>query len=399
MAALNEEGRDIYFRGACVRALALTGPPEEYVLKALRKVCRDDQEFNLRLCRGGLVRLDPAVGQEYLQILVDGFGKDDIASRLTAVEALALLGVPRNAAAKTLLPPLTNRLHDSDMLVRANAATALAKVAPVAPETITALVEALQDPSDIVRWRATCDCREVGAAAAPAVPQLAKELRDPWEHARLAAAEALGAIGRNAQPAVPELIAALADQRVREAAIGALARIGPAAVSPLIVKLHSETPDDRCQACRALAAIEPAAARALPEILSLAHDEDASVRLAVASALGSLHEQNEAVARATLSAALGDVDTNVRMAAAASFIRLGQMPPAAIRVLLVARDNARGNRYEAGVMLQSIKAKELPAALKLLQDGDLKVRLAALSLVGRLGQSDPERAGMPFFRQ
>ncbi len=394
LAALNEEGRDIYFRGACVRALALTGPPEQFVLEALRKLCRDDQEFSVRAyAAAALVRLDPAVGQEYLQILADGLAKQDIESRLTAVESLALLGSPSNAAAKTLFPLLVNQVQDADMHIRANAATALVKVSPAAPETITAIVKALQDQDEFVRYRAARDCRELGAAAAVSVTQLRNLLRDRFDHARLAAAEALGAIGPDAQAAVPELIVVLADPRVRETANEALAKIGAAAIPSLIVKLHSERPEDRWQACRALTVMGPTAAHAFPEVLPLLHDEDASVRCVAALALGSLHGDDEMGTRAALSNALSDADANVRVAAASSFTKLGRIPAEAIRVLLTIKNGAPGNWFEAGLVLQSVEPEELPGALKLLQDDDVKVRQAAFLLVGRLGQSDPAVAG------
>ncbi len=394
LAALNEEGRDAYFRAACVRAIALTGPSETVVLEALRKACREDQDFSVRAyAAAGLVRLDPEVGQEYLQILVDGIGHQDGESKLTAIQALALLGSPNNLAAKTLIPLLVKQLEDSNFHVRASATTALARLAPAAPETIAALASALQDPDESVHWCAARDCQELGVAAASVVPQLAKLLSDRSEGNRYAAATALAAIGAGAQSAVPQLIDVLPDPRVREAAINALAKIGPPAVTPLIAKLHSESAEDRSHACRALAVIGPAAGRALPEVLSLADDEDASVRQAVPSALGVLGDRDDSEVRAALSAALSDPDRNVRLFAAASFIRLGRVPTEAIRVLRVASNDVHSNWFTTWSILSSMKAEDLPAAIPLLKDDDPRFREQAFRLVAQLGQGDPERSG------
>ena len=77
-----------------------------------------------------------------------------------------------------------------------------------------------------------------------------------------AAADALAVLGPGAQVAVPELIVLLGDPHAREAAINALGKIGPPAVTPLIARLEIARDEERVHVCRALAAIGPAATRA-----------------------------------------------------------------------------------------------------------------------------------------
>ena len=94
----------------------------------------------------------------------------------------------------------------------------------------------------------------LGPRARAFVPTLCEILKNPGRSARISAAERLAAIGSEAEEAVPALILALGsrdrvfppDDDLRSKAAEALARIGRAAVPPLVKALKDERlPDSR----------------------------------------------------------------------------------------------------------------------------------------------------------
>lgn len=75
---------------------------------------------------------------------------------------------------------------------------------------------------------------------------------------------------------------------VRETAIDALARIGPAAIPSLIVALEDPNADVRDRAAQSLARMGPPAKEAVPMLIAALEDPDWSVRRSAARALGQI---------------------------------------------------------------------------------------------------------------
>ena len=128
-------------------------------------------------------------------------------------------------------------LHDPDTLVRRDAAFALGRVLQINPDTrgvVAALVGALADTNDTVRLEAGNSLLRDRRLHDAAVPGLARALGDSLHaHTREHAASLLGYASAAAAPqAVPPLAAALAhdpDAGVRVAAATALGQLGPPA--------------------------------------------------------------------------------------------------------------------------------------------------------------------------
>ena len=92
--------------------------------------------------------------------------------RETAADALSRIG---DAA----VPALIETLNDPDQQVRAQAATALARMGPKAGPAIDALVHALDDPNEEVRRGAARALGQIGPEAEEAVPALIQAIKDP----------------------------------------------------------------------------------------------------------------------------------------------------------------------------------------------------------------------------
>jgi len=172
-----------------------------------------------------------------VHLLVELLEDDD--RRVRGITALAL-GRARSRP-REVVPALGRLLDDGDPVVRERALEALSFhgrwAAPLAPE----VVAALDDPELRVRSMATRAVEHLGPAAAAAVPKLASLLGDEWlGHG---AAGALAAIGPEALSALEEALAST-DPAVRENAVSALARMGPLAAPARGTLAETEPPRD-----------------------------------------------------------------------------------------------------------------------------------------------------------
>jgi hypothetical protein len=168
------------------------------------------------------------------------------------------------------------------------------------------------------------------AVADPTLIQI-QALKDEDEDVREAAAGALGKIGPGAEKAVPALIQALKDEDrwVREAAAGALGKIGPGAekaVPALIQALKDYYEELREAAAGALGKIGPKAEKAVPALIQVFkenYENDEDLREAAVKALGKIGPKAEKAIPA-LTEALDDDDYCVRREAAEAIFKIQQ---------------------------------------------------------------------------
>jgi HEAT repeat protein len=137
----------------------------------------------------------------------------------------------------------------------------------------------------------------------------------------------LGAIRAAGAPAVPELIKSLdsSDDMIRNSALFALGRIGPAAMAaePVLEKMSkSEDPFVRMGSLWALVYVEPndagTIARAVPELIAGLSDERDPFRYEMAQTLGTLGAAAKSALPKLHKLAEEDVSPAVRSAAAHS---------------------------------------------------------------------------------
>ncbi|MBX3411626.1 MAG: HEAT repeat domain-containing protein [Pirellulales bacterium] len=95
----------------------------------------------------------------------------------TAADSLSRIG-------SQALPVLIAALHDSDPVVRTNAAKGIARLGETAQQAVPALTAALADDVYTVRLTAARALGQIGPGAAPAIPELSAALRDTESRSR-----------------------------------------------------------------------------------------------------------------------------------------------------------------------------------------------------------------------
>jgi HEAT repeat protein len=178
---------------------------------------------------GNIGTRSKAVVPELLHLLQND---PDVAVRVEAARALGKIGAGAQPACQALAAVLSAR-GGADTL-RGEVVWALARVAPDAPDTATAL-RAAADRSGHVGVCAAAALGSIGDVGT-AVPALAARLSD--RAVRDAAVQALYRIGPKARQAVPELLAAAKDKDrlFRESVVMALKKIDPDAAARAGIK-------------------------------------------------------------------------------------------------------------------------------------------------------------------
>lgn len=236
--------------------------------------------------------------------------------RRAGAKGLGLLG-PRAAEA---VPALIATLHEPDIQLRSDAATALARIGVPAFQQLTI---ALADVDPGVRNFAAYALGQMGAAAEAATPNLIGDFSDTNRDVRASAAYSAAIIGfpsmvaisnvldhgdaqareaairqlilsqRSVYSAVPGLLK-MAQSEIpasRQQAIGALGALriaNDASVTALTNALYAAEPDIRLAAVKSLKMIPWRAHEALPHLILRLQDDSAAVRTWTAAILGDL---------------------------------------------------------------------------------------------------------------
>jgi tetratricopeptide (TPR) repeat protein len=133
----------------------------------------------------------------------------------------------------------------------------------------------------------------------------------------------------------------------------------PYSINQIHVRLAEVAPDEvqrHKEAARALGQLEPAAAEAVPKLITALGDADALVRQSTALALGQLGPV-AAKAVPALITALGDADAVVRQSSALALGQLGPVAAEAVPALMVALQDPTQSVIEASkISLQQIQS-------------------------------------------
>jgi len=170
-------------------------------------------------------------------ILIERMKDESTVVRSRAAEALGHLGRDDKAA----LDALIAGLKDRDLEVRAAAASALGDQGAAAADAVDALAEALKDSEPFVRHESARALGTMGPASERAVAALKEVVRDGSDPIlREYAAHALGQVGHGAK--ADDVLIGLAksdpDRYVRERAVDALERMGPAHADHVVPTLQ-----------------------------------------------------------------------------------------------------------------------------------------------------------------
>lgn len=287
----------------------------------------------------------------------------------------------------------SERLEDSDLLVRREAARALGNMGPKAAPAIPVLIAALKDrvltrqPIDFLSGESIENelATALGKIGAEAVPLLIEYLDHQNSDVRCWAAITLGHIGPDAAAAVTKLVDLLSDPDVRLCAAVALGKIGPA--SAPAVPILKNWLDDYSLVGAAVAAIGNIgpdardASYALAKVhCRYADSEKGQVTAISAEAALALWKIGPS-AVPTLAAGLRDQNDSVRFHSARALARFRSEAKEAVPDLIQAGRDKRGEVREAAIRaLGSIGPdanKAIPLLREMLQDSEPSVRKAA----------------------
>ena len=305
------------------RALGMIGAP---AVRRLIHELRTEQDGGQRTAVEAL----KMIGEPAVVPLIDALQDRDWHIRLGAARALVGIGDPA-------VEPLIRALRDAPPAVRMGAAATLGKIgnpAAVGPLTdallqndqplgrvvvrafgmlgepaVVPLLGALREGDDTARKGAVTAFVLIGEPAARLLPGA---LTDGHFRVRAGAAEALDRLGWSPEPGEETVLYLIAKEQW-----GALARVGPAAVEPLIRVLGDRDDSIRRRATKVLAGVRDP--RAVPALVDLLHDDYYSIRREAAAALVAIG----APAMDPVVSALGDPDGDVRKRAAEILAEIG----------------------------------------------------------------------------
>lgn len=238
------------------------------------------------------------VAKQLVTIIRNDEGRFPPPARAAAARALGDMGLDARAALPDLIAVLNNPQRAYPFCVDEALVRALGQLGAPARAAVPALVRNVGLDRDLDRAIDESIRRLLGIAqVGEDVAVLARRLRDPDAGERLRAAKKLAAMGPEALPAVPELNAALLDpdRDVSRQALAALQAIRPgakpskAALGVLVRDLSDEDESVRLRAAKALGKLGAAAKGALPALQAAAKgDADEDVRRGAAEAAGRI---------------------------------------------------------------------------------------------------------------
>ncbi len=221
--------------------------------------------------------------------------------------------VGQGAVGAEEIPALREKLRSGDALVRAESATDLGALGPMANAAAGDLAKLLDDPSPHVRFASAAACLRVNVSpkrergrdsslARPAndpISVLDKGLNDASPVVRRQAARSVGLAGAAAAPLAVKLGELLGDPDValRRSALQAIATLGPAAAmaSEAVVPLL-ENPETNIDAADALGRIGPAARPALKRLARMLESQSSDERWAAVRAMAQIGGEDAAPA-------------------------------------------------------------------------------------------------------
>jgi HEAT repeat protein len=329
--------------------------------------------------------------REVVTRLVALLDDDHAAVRSAAAMALATVE-PGDEQADAVIDALIGRLGDPSLHVRGPAAQGLARFGPRAKAAAGPLGEWFRTRRSGLGLAAEA-LGALGPEAAPAVPILIEAARDKQSETREYAIVALGQIGPGVEGVLPALRAAMADpdDRVRSRASEALAKIDGPEIPRLIEALDAPDARVRKVAADSLGGMGPAAAPAVPALITRLADEHEGVLWRVLHALTEIG----APAVPALSEALGHEDARIRLGAVESLGRIG-MPAASaagrVATLRAGDPDPEVRRY-AALALAALRPGEqegVAALAEAIRDehsgADQRLHRAACAIAHNLGK-------------
>jgi len=268
-------------RGSAAKALAFIGAPAVRHLLPLTKA-NDERESQLAFQALSTMETEGKAAIPDLVRMLEQ-GRPDPKEVLVTLAAMG-------ADAKSALPAIRKQASAKDPGLRTYALLAIGLIGPSPPEDGPLALPFLNDTHPNVREAAISVVWKLRTETATTVPILIELLSDPHREVAEEAAKALGGLG--SRSAIPALLRVLdGNQSLSVEALWALDDIGTLSKEavPLLVKsmkrLH---PGAQRRVAEMLGKIGPEAAGAIKCLRDALTDDEASVRMAAAEALGRI---------------------------------------------------------------------------------------------------------------
>lgn len=379
--ALHDE--DAARRETAAEVLGRIGPPARPAVSELIAALKDKSSAVALTAAMALAEIDSTRARPAVPLLADSIGTPG------AAQALANIGSDARSAVPALLAALKPRKKNSEEdLIRTGARLALARIGTPA---VQPLIDALKDKREGVAPLAGEALGWILPPPRAAVPALREALTNDRAHAAVYA-HALGQLAPLAHSAVPELTELLSDAAVRPEAAVALVRIDPdqaeKVVSLLIKDLQAAEEKQRQAAVLALAHLGPAAKAAVPALVNSLRDRQLKgMEMIALRAMGS-------AAVPSLIGLLQAPQTELRQLALVMLQEAGPAARPALTSLIAAlSDSDRAVRAGAAQVVQAIgpeASAAVPALIANLQVWQTEVRAAAALALGHIGPNARE---------
>jgi HEAT repeat protein len=267
-------------------------------------------------------------------------------------------------------------------------------------KTVKEWTLALKSKNPQERLQALAGLSEAGADAAPAVDEMIKLFKDSYLNVRRAAVKVVSAIEHERVPAALGQALRDSDGAVRQIAAKGLCDLpNGKGQKALVEALDDKEPNVRILALAALDSMEGIGKEMLAAVGKAMKDTNLSVRRAAMLILAR-RAADDPDARPFLAQALRDKDKSIRGAAAQILTDAGKEVVA--ELVQVAKEGdatARALALQAlGAVGEELKEDGLAALAKGLEDGDARVRQAALNGFGQLKGKARELGGQGVFR-
>ncbi|HLY73080.1 MAG TPA: HEAT repeat domain-containing protein [Planctomycetota bacterium] len=400
---------DPQVRVSAARSAGLLDPDQEGVRTALESALKDASPAVRKAAAEALGDLG-AQSRPSVPALIVALEDAEPQVRWSAAEALGRLG----GDAEDAIAPLAVALRDP--AIRAIAADALGSIGAASRGAVPLLLDGLKDADPGFRWMSAVALSRIDAKSArAALPLLIERLKDTDARARWDAMQCVTLMGLEAKPAAPavlemvkkgdgvaaDILTSIAGPDALEALpvlienlsddwdlAESIARIGPAAVPPLLQALEKVDEKKSHIFVKTLGLIAPKSREIIPSIVKFLGHSVPRIRIAAADALGGIDPKvKEAVPG--LTKALSDEDVGVRLAAARALFSIqGTEAQSAIPVLAqMLKDEDADNRREAASALGAFGGAgktAIPALTPGLKDSDGGVRSAVAWAIARI---------------
>ena len=305
--------------------------------------------------------------------LLDEVSDDpETAAEYWASKALALYGPVAASAAPALVKRV--RAAETSRLVRLSALEALSQIGTAHEAVLSTLGELAREPRGLLPELPPAELHELqrlaceglgamGPGAAEMAPVLARLLESDDALLRRAAAEALGRFGPRAEIAglaLADRVLLETEPEVRDAALVALAQLGPGQLPRVLPWLSAEEPQLRRSALQVLKNWGTAARHAEPDVRALVGDSEPLVRIAAGATLAAITDDVQPELALVL-AELQSPDREVRITAARLLIEWGaRSSEVANGVRPLVGDARRDVRVAAQHVLDQIEQRGTP---------------------------------------